>query len=145
MTDSYSEDRFTDYNPQVEDWSIRGDREERERQESLMLKQYDQDQAELAEMNSDCEYYEACELGLKHGIEELAALKDKLLPILKEIKEKEEELISHYNLFWFEDDDQYDEKPYFNCETEEEMQVVDLQRFYKYEVVTPWVNQFTPI
>ena len=146
MTDSYySEDRSIDHSPDIEDWSIKGEKEDRERIEAATQRGIDDEAADLARQDADYKEYKGRVEGVKEEIKELNDLKEKLLPLLQEIKEKEQFLIEEsYDWIWEEDDDPYEE-PYYLCESKEDKMMVDLARNYDYEVITPWINQYTPI
>ena len=148
MTDSYHpEDRSIDHEPEFDDWSIRGEKEERERQEKDDIIAYHNEEVEMAEHDADYKQYQANESTVKEEIKELNTLKEKLMPLLKEIKEKEQLLIEEsYDWIWQEqEEDGTYEEPYHSCESKEEKKAVDLERNYHYEVITPWINQYTPI
>lgn len=151
MTDSYysdyPEDRSIDHDPDIEDWNIQGEKEDRDRQELILQAERDADEYDREQFIAETKEYEARVEGVKEEIQELNTLKEKLLPLFEEIKEKEEFLIeASYHSIWKEDDE-YDwgEEPYYGCKTKEEKMAADLQRFYDYEVITPWINQHTPI
>ena len=145
MTESfYQEDRSIDSNPDIEDWSVRGEQVDRKRQDAINQNIDGDDAAEMAEFEMDLKQYQAHESGFKYQIQELQSLKEKLLPLLKEIKEKEEQLIDSYNWLWSEDVNQYDD-PYWDCKTDDEKKLVDLERYYDYQVIIPWINQHAPI
>ena len=145
MTDSfYQEDRSIDYEPDIEDWSYRGEKEDKAAQESMMKQYCEEERAQLAEAEAESKWHEATESLVKHQIQELNSLKEKLLPLLKEIKEKEGGLFWHFNSIWTEDDD-WDGFIYYHCKSQEEKKALDLERCYDYEAVTPWINQHTPI
>ena len=117
----------------------------RERIEAATQRAIDDESAELARQEADYKWYEGRVEGVKGDITELNSLKEKLLSLLQEIKEKEEFLIQEsYDWIWEEDDDPY-EQPYFLCNSDEEKKIVDLERHYGYEVITPWINQHPPI
>ena len=140
-----TEDRSIDHNPDVEDWGIRGDKEDRDRQQAIIQKGYDDEQAELAEYEADYKHYESCVEDVNDNIKELNALKEKLLPLLKEIKEKEQYLIEEsYDWIWAEDPSPEDSR-YNYCESQEEKKLIDLELNYEYEILTPWINKYTPI
>ena len=145
MTDSYFEDRSIDHNPDIENWSIEGDKEDRQRQQAIIQKGYDDERAEMAQYEADYKDYEGRVQGVKEELKELNALKEKLLPLLKEIKEKEEWLIEQsYGWIWVANDDPQDYR-YDCCDSEDEKKIVDLELNYDYEVITPWIDQYTPI
>jgi hypothetical protein len=145
MTDSFNqEDRSIDSDPDIEDWGVRGEEADRERQERINQDGYRNDAYEASVADKELKEYLAAESGFKEQIQELKILKEKLLPLLKEIKEKEEAMEAGYDWLWSEDENLY-EDPYWNCETDEDKKAVDLERNYDYEMITPWIDQYKPI
>ena len=141
MTDSLFEDRAIDCDPDFDDWGIPGEKEDRERQERFRLKEENDERERKEAIDAEYKQYQACEAGVKEQINELNELKFKLLPFLKEIKEKEEELISCFDWVWSEDEDPEYEYLHEDCETDDDKKIVDLGRDWNYEVITSWINE----
>lgn len=144
MTETYHEDRSFDYTPEIEDWSIKGEQEDKERWEQSLILHRQQEDYEDAMIKAEHREYLKWESCVQSTIQNLNALKGKLYLLLKEIQETEGGLINAYSQIWAEDEDYWGDH-YCTCDTEEEKIIADLQRIMEYEVITDWINQYKPI